>query len=127
MGKYYGKFKDLSKNYYGLPGTFDNKWSSTDNWSCLTGNAQLEFFFRKLYKFTGHKEYENIANNLIDDVKRAHLIDSIDDPNLFGGLAGSYPLNGGYSAYTIPNWGVKFFADSLLQRLLDNEQLNYLS
>ena len=42
----------------------------------------------------------------------------IEDPNIYGGLPGSYPIGGDYCSYAISNWGVKFFADALLQRVV---------
>ena len=55
---------------------------------------------------------------LIDDLKQLHLMDDINDVDVIGGLAGSFPIEGRYSNYAIPNWGVKFFADCLIQRVL---------
>ncbi|MBK7856032.1 MAG: hypothetical protein IPJ79_15145 [Bacteroidetes bacterium] len=31
-----------------------------------------------------------------------------------GGVSGSWPLNGRYCAYDIPNWAAKFFMDALM-------------
>jgi hypothetical protein len=64
------------------------------------------------------------ADGMLDDLKRLQLIDGIRDPDLFGGLPGAYPLAAPYCANSIPNWGVKFFADSLLQRLLPADRLD---
>jgi hypothetical protein len=57
------------------------------------------------------------ADGLLADLKRIHLLDGISDPALYGGLPGAYPVGGPYCAYSIPNWGVKFFADALLQSI----------
>ena len=45
-------------------------------------------------------------------------VTGVEDDNAYGGLSGSHPLNGEYFPHAIPNCGVKFFADSLLQRLI---------
>ena len=37
---------------------------------------------------------------------------------------GAYPFGAPYCSYSLPNWGVKFFADSLLQRMLPAGRLH---
>jgi hypothetical protein len=107
-----------------LPGTFDPDWRGIDRWSCVTGTTQLEFFIRSLGQRRSEPAFVRTADALLDDVKRFHLVDEISDPNLHGGLPGSFPIDEGYCAGTLPNWGVKFFADSLLQRLLPPSSLH---
>lgn len=116
MAGFYGRQKNGS-GYTTLPGTFDRTWQSRDGWSCITGNAQLEFFLRRLAEDTGDARLLEAADNLLVDLKQIHLMDGITDPALFGGLQGAYPARGPYCTYLIPNWGVKFFADSLLQSI----------
>jgi hypothetical protein len=41
-------------------------------------------------------------------------------------VPGSFPLAAPYCSFAIPNWGVKFFADCLLQRLTGRTQLPLL-
>ena len=105
-----------------LPGTFDHNWKSLDNWSCITGNAQIEFFLRRLASLTSIPQLALVADMMMDDLKRLHFIDGMADPDYYGGLPGAYPVGGLYCTYLIPNWGVKFFADCLLQRLLSEEK-----
>ncbi|MDD2733782.1 MAG: SPASM domain-containing protein [Desulfuromonadaceae bacterium] len=106
-----------SIGYTTLSGTFDRTWQSEDGWSCITGNAQVEFFFRRLYEDTQDVLLKDAADNLLVDLKQIHLVDGITDPAFYGGLQGAYPVSGPYCTYLIPNWGVKFFADSLLQSI----------
>lgn len=103
-----------------LPGTFDSQWRGSDQWSCLTGNAQTAFFLLRLAQLTGKSAYAFCADSLLDDLKRVHLLDGIDDPNLYGGLPGSYPIGIGYCPWSLPNWAPKFFADALLARIVPN-------
>jgi len=118
MAGFYVRQKNGSgSGYTTLPGTFDRTWQSRDGWSCITGNAQLEFFLRRLAEDTGDARLLEAADNLLVDLKQIHLMDGITDPALFGGLQGAYPARGPYCTYLIPNWGVKFFADSLLQSI----------
>ena len=69
---------------------------------------------------------QSTADYLLDDLKQMHLLDGVSNPDIFGGLAGSHPIGAGYLGYAIPNWGVKFFADCLLQKLLPEHTQNYL-
>jgi predicted SAM-dependent methyltransferase len=106
------------KPYLGLPGTFDPNWRSTDSWSCVTGNIQIEFFLRRMARFANEPSLIQAADVLLEDTKRLQFITEVEDDNAYGGLPGSHPLNGEYFPHAIPNRGVKFFADSLLQRLI---------
>jgi hypothetical protein len=36
------------------------------------------------------------------------------NPDLDGGISGSFPLHGEYGRFQILNWAVKFFVDSML-------------
>lgn len=109
-----------------LAGTFDSGWQSRDDWSCVTGTAQIEFFLRRLSAYIDDSRLVESADALLLDLKRIQLIDGIHDPCVLGGLPGSVPLDGPYCGWAIPNWGVKFFADSLLQRLLPPDQRDCL-
>ncbi|MZP29459.1 methyltransferase domain-containing protein [Heliobacterium undosum] len=114
------------EQFPGLPGAFNHQWQSDDRWSCVTGNAQLEYFLRRLSAFTEDEGYGEAADRLLDDLKGIQFLDGVEDRNIFGGLPGSVPVGGPYVAYGIPNWGVKFFADSLLQRIVGKDHACYL-
>jgi MoaA/NifB/PqqE/SkfB family radical SAM enzyme/predicted SAM-dependent methyltransferase len=109
-----------------LPATFDRNWSSQDHWSCVTGTAQVEFFLRRLTKTVQNDLLLRTADLLVEDLKMIHFMDPSVTEDIYGGLPGAYPIDGGYCTYAIPNWGVKFFADSLLQRLLGDKNRKYL-
>lgn len=80
----------------------------------------------RISKYANEPMLQSAADLLLNDLKQLHLLDGITNPDIRGGLAGSYPIGAGYLRYAIPNWGVKFFADSLLQRLLPEEAQKYL-
>jgi predicted SAM-dependent methyltransferase len=124
----YTKLKETSKEgaFLTLPETFDCYWRSSDKYSCITGNAQIEFFIRRIAKYVYNPMFQSVADALLDDLKRLHLLDGVTNPDISGGLPGSYPIGAGYMGYAIPNWGVKFFADSLLQRLLPENLQDFL-
>lgn len=96
-----------------LPGTFDQNWQSNDSYSCLTGNAQLAIVWLMLYKITKEEIFYDAAIIMIEDLKKIQLIDN-RYLSICGGIAGSYPINGGYAPYCILNWATKFFVDALL-------------
>lgn len=103
-----------------LPATLGPAWDSADAWTCVTGDIQLEFFLRRLNAVAPDQRLLRTADRIMDDIKSLQLLDGTVDKGLRGGLPGAHPVGGPYATYAIPNWGVKFFADSLLQRLLPN-------
>ena len=98
--------------YQGLPGTLDWNWTSRDQWTCVTGNAQLAYFLRRLATRLERDEWLAGADWLIARTKSLQFFASERD--LDGGLPGSDPIDGGYLPWKQPNWGVKFFCDALL-------------
>lgn len=103
-----------------LPGALNPQWQGSDAWTCVTGTAQLEFFLRRLGLLCNDPVLLETADMMLADVKQLQYLDGVQDPNIYGGLPGSFPLGGEYCSYAIPNWGVKFFSDGLLQRLVRN-------
>lgn len=103
-----------------LPGALNPQWQGSDAWTCVTGTAQLEFFLRRLGWLCKDPVFIETADMMLADIKQLQYLDGVSDPNIYGGLPGSYPLGGEYCSYAIPNWGVKFFSDCLLQRLVGN-------
>ncbi len=103
-----------------IPGSFDQRWISCDNHSCLTGSAQLAYTLFRLYGLTGVSRYESCADRLIAALKCTQILSgSVAD--VCGGLPGSFPMSRGYLPNSFPNWGAKFFADALLASLLRAE------
>jgi MoaA/NifB/PqqE/SkfB family radical SAM enzyme/predicted SAM-dependent methyltransferase len=114
---YYNKNRER-QNFPCFPGTFDKNWQSNDNWSCITGDAQLEYFLRSMHRQTKYPQYLECADKVLNDLKYLQILDAGENnKNIHGSLSGSYPVEGEYCKYKIPNWGVKFFADSLIQKI----------
>jgi hypothetical protein len=99
---------------------------SNDKWSCVTGNSQIAFFLRKMFAIFNDDSLITASDHLITELKSYQFIDGISDTNLYGGLPGSYPISGEYAPYAIPNWGVKFFADTLLLKTASFPDQKYL-
>ena len=96
-----------------LPATLNEEWKSRDNFSCLTGDAQIAGIWLKVYKLTGDARFLNSALKLLDQVKATQCLNDRNS-SIRGGIAGSYPLWGKYAPFNYPNWAAKFFADSLM-------------
>jgi hypothetical protein len=97
-----------------LKGELDEGFKSTAYYCCLTGNCQLSVIGFELFEITGEEKYKVAASRLINFVKEKQLVSDLPQTN--GGISGSWPINGGYCAYDIPNWAVKFFADALMRQ-----------
>lgn len=102
-----------------LPATFDSHWNSNDRYECLTGNAQISLMWLKLYQITGDRRFQRggkLMNARLKNVQSKSIFSPIN-----GSLPGSSPIwgdlgkNVGYCRLAYPNWGVKFYIDSLLE------------
>lgn len=98
-----------------LPATFDSEWRSQDIYSCLTGNAQLAIVWMQTYQLTGEEKFLEGAWAMLEQTKSLQCMTG--RPELYGGILGSYPVDGNYSPYKLPNWAPKFFADALMMKL----------
>jgi hypothetical protein len=96
-----------------LAGRFDASWNGAVEWACLTGCAQLSALLLRLATATGQTGYRDAARRILTFLKRVQDCTSPLD-GVRGGLAGSFPLDGGYGRYEILNWATKFFLDALL-------------
>ena len=100
-----------------LSATFDNRWRETASYECLPGNAQIARAWLRLYQITRDPRYLSSALKLNRRLKRLQLLAPIGG-GITGGIKASHPIwgsrDGHYARFTYPNWGVKFFIDSLL-------------
>lgn len=103
-----------------IPASFDANWCSRDNYSCLTGNAQLAYTLLRLYGLTGIRRYATCADSLISALKRTQALNGTPIV-VRGAVPGSFPMCHGYLANGFPNWSAKFFADALLASLKRDE------
>lgn len=81
---------------------------------CLTGLAQWAGVAFRLAGLHGDAGWQREGAKTLEYVARQQL--SCAAESLHGGLFGSVPPHGRYMRLAIPNWGVKFFMDALLQR-----------
>jgi hypothetical protein len=96
-------------------------WQSREDWSCLTGTAQMAEIWLILYQITDQIDFAEAAETALAFLKRVHPRNAKLN-GIVGGIAGSYPIYREYEPYRNLNWAAKFFADSLLVRehLLSN-------
>jgi hypothetical protein len=93
-----------------LPGRLDAAWRAAAPWCCLTGSAQIAICWMKLYQDTGEQKYLAAARKVNAYVRSTMLVNG--DPNVSGGVAGSFPVYGDYGPFEYLNWAAKFCADS---------------
>ncbi|MGH9539276.1 MAG: hypothetical protein ACRD3H_15225 [Terriglobales bacterium] len=96
-----------------IPGRINRSMAGTVSWCCLTGTAQTSIVWSQLYERTGQDKYREAVQRTNRYLMARHDIAS-PDPAIRGGLAGSWPVWGGYCPFMIPNWATKFFVDALL-------------
>ncbi len=98
-----------------LPGRLDQQWRGTVGWSCLTGNAQMGIIWQRLHQLSPNATFQDASAR----IARFNLsVQSMRprDGNCYGGIPGSFPINGDYLRWRYPNWATKFFMDELILR-----------
>lgn len=80
---------------------------------CLTGVAQWAGVAFRLFRATKDDGWASQGRAALAFLKRRQI--RCSDQRLDGGLPGSAPWHGRYMRAAIPNWGVKFFIDAILE------------
>ena len=110
--KFSSKLLDTSKRDTILYSQYDENYICTNKEYCMTGLSQWTGVCYRIFKITNNKEYKIDGDKTLKYVKSKQIF-SINK-KINGGITGSFPLNGKYMKYSIPNWGLKFYLDSLL-------------
>jgi hypothetical protein len=97
-----------------MPGRYRSDWTSTDTWSCLTGEAQMATNWMRLALITKDQRWLEKVPAVLAFLKATQNRSS-RNPGLRGGVKGSAPLGGVYGRYQILNWATKYFADALMR------------
>lgn len=97
-----------------MPGRYRSDWSAAVRWSCLTGEAQMANVWIRLAQVTGDREWLGPVPAVLRFLKRTQDRRS-RDPGVQGGIAGAWPVDGGYGSYEVLSWATKFFADALMR------------
>ena len=85
---------------------------AVDEQICVTGLCQWSALCFRLDRL-GVSGFRDEAERSLAAAKRLQLCSPLR--SLSGALPGSVPLSGRYMRYALPNWGVKFFLDALLE------------
>jgi Highly conserved protein containing a thioredoxin domain len=110
---------DRQRDDGGLAGTYDDGWTPSARYTCVTGVAQMALCWLRLAQITHDTHYRNAAWRAIGYVKRTQQI-GVGDPVVRGAIPGSVPIWGDYSRFEFPNWAAKFFADALMMDTLNS-------
>jgi hypothetical protein len=102
-----------------IPGRIDGTFRGAARWCCLTGSAQTSIVWSELERLDGDASFATAADLANRYLMARHDIGNTD-PAIRGGVAGSWPVWGGYGRHRILNWATKFFADALLMRAAAN-------
>ncbi|HEY2805714.1 MAG TPA: prenyltransferase/squalene oxidase repeat-containing protein [Gemmatimonadales bacterium] len=94
-----------------LPGRLDERWHAAARWSCLTGAVQIAYCWLALFVETGDVRLRDAAYAANAWVRRTQAV--VGDPDLRGGIKGSFPVNGEYCRLELPDWAAKFYIDAL--------------
>jgi hypothetical protein len=96
-----------------LPANLSRRMTSLDRYSCLPGNAQFACLWLRHGLMTNDLPMMNCGLKMVDWLKGLQSLQN-ENQGIRGGIAGSWPIDGGYSIFIYVNWAAKFFADSLL-------------
>lgn len=98
-----------------LPGRLTEDWHSAEDWSCLTGNAQIADSWFYLSHETGDERFRAAAKSAIAFVRRS--IDLTGPEQVRGGVKGALPVDGYYGRFQYLNWAAKFAIDASMAEL----------
>ena len=101
---------------------YNEGFHALDDQICVTGLSQWSALCFRLVRL-GHSQFAQQAQSSLVAARRLQIQSS--KPDIGGALQGSVPLSGRYMRFALPNWGVKFFLDSLLEAE-DASDLPYL-
>lgn len=95
-----------------LPGRLNRDWNPAADYACLTGSSQIAACLLLLDRLTGQRQFTDAALRANGFVRRTIIVDR--DPDIDGGVKGSFPVDGEYGRFEFLNWAAKFFIDACL-------------
>ena len=98
-----------------LAATVGPEWTSDARYSCVVGTAQLALCSSRIDAVAGIPALRAFADALLEAAKPAQPLEG--PTGVRGGVPGSDPLWGSYGSFRYLNWGAKFLADALMERV----------
>lgn len=113
-----------------LCGAYEDNFTKSGHFACLTGNAQMSCVWLRLFEIVGDLRYLNAALKMNEMLKEK--IPMRGKHGIAGGVSGSYPIWGSYQPLRYISWGCKFVADAFLleqsiKRSLDSSAVEALA
>jgi hypothetical protein len=99
-----------------LAGRFAADWTPQASWSCLTGAVQIAACWFDLFEWTNQRALFDAALRANSFVRRTVCLDP-EQHDVYGGVKGSYPVDGDYGRFEYLNWAAKFFIDANVREL----------
>jgi hypothetical protein len=84
----------------------------------------MSVLWSRLWGLTRERRFAQAAERVNAFLMRTHDRGS-GNGGLRGGIRGSFPVNGAYCRYLVPNWAAKFFVDALLFAPSHGRQAEY--
>lgn len=107
--------RDCAERDGRLAGRYGPGWQPDLRFACPVGEVQLSLIWRRIGLALKREDFLHQADATLGDCLRRQHTGPI--PGMRGALPGSAPVWGPYLRFRYPNWGVKFLADALLERL----------
>src|SRR3569623_160585 len=98
-----------------LPGRLNPNWTGAARWACLTGSAQIAHCWLLLYQLTGDAAFLDASRRT-----NAYLRGRVrvkGEPEVRGGVKGSFPVDGEYGKFEYLSWAAKIFIDANILEL----------
>jgi squalene-hopene cyclase-like protein len=93
-----------------LPGRLNSNWTGAVRWACLTGSAQIAHCWLLLYQITGDPAFGEAARRTNAYLRSRVRVQG--EPEVRGGVKGSFPVDGEYGKFEYLSWACKFFIDA---------------
>jgi hypothetical protein len=109
-----GAMSALRSNGF-LPGRLNSNWSAAARWACLTGSAQIAHCWLLLHQITGEMSFLDAARRTTAYLRGRVRVGG--EPEVRGGVKGSFPVDGEYGKFEYLSWAAKFFIDANILEL----------
>jgi uncharacterized protein YyaL (SSP411 family) len=92
---------------------YDNQWTPTVNWKCLTGIAQISIVYMRIFRLTNDIKWIEAADQNLDYLVG---LQGNGEGGINGALTGSEPVDEAYMPNCYLSWATKFHLDAMILR-----------